>query len=296
MKKLLFYIRVIGIIILIYILCTLKYEKLFEVLKSIDLNYIILYVLSYCVFLYFKILRFKYILNHHEERPPFLDIFGATIESQYLGFVTPSRIGDSVKILFLHEKSGVSKKIGTIAYIYDRFQDVYFVLLLGIIAFVFILKLSLNLYFIFFAIAIAFLFVYRNKLLLKISKKLKIDKFKETNFKMDFFLFLINIIIYTVYFLQYYCLALSLNIHIGFFYLSAVSIVGALAAMIPISISGIGVREGVFIYYLTKIGVYKESAFLLSFLDNTGFTILFIVVFHIAYKLLALKFDKKQNI
>ncbi len=295
MKKLLFYIRILGIIVLIYILSTLKYGKLFEILKSIDLKYIVLYIASYTIFLLLKVARFKYILNHYGEHPPFFEVFGATIESQYLGFVTPSRIGDSVKILFLYDKSGVSKKIGTITYIYDRFQDLYFMALLGIISFVFILKLPINLYFIVFIVFIVLLYVFRNRLLLNVFKRFKIDEFKKVDIKTDFILFLINFITYITYFLQYYCLALSLNIEVNFFYLSAVSIMGALIAIIPISISGIGVREGVFIYYLTKIGIYKESAFLLSFLDNTGFTILFILVFHIFYKILSLKYKSKEN-
>ena len=286
MKRTLFYIRIIGIVILIYILTTLQYEKLFEILKSINLPYLLVYIVLYILFFYLKTARFRNILIHYGEKPPFLDVFGAMIESQYLGFVTPSRIGDSVKILFLNEKSNVSKKIGTISYIYDRFQDLYTLALLGVIAFVFILNLPINLYFAVFAVFIAIIFTFRNSILMKISGKIKISDLNKLNFKTDFMLFLLNIIIYFVYFAQYYFLALSLNIHINFFYLSAVSIIGALAAIIPISISGIGVREGIFIFYLTKAGVSKESAFLLSFLDNTGFTIIFIIIMHIFYKVM----------
>jgi len=286
MKKVLFYIRVIGIIILIYILSTLQYEKLFTILKSIDIWYLSAYILFYIIFVLLKTARFRHILIHYGSRPPFLDVFGSVIESQYLGFVTPSRIGDSVKILFLEEKSGVPKKIGTITYIYDRFQDLYMLAFLGVISFVFILNLPVNLYLAIFALFVALVFMFRNKILMKISGKIKLEDLKKLDFKTDFELFILNIVTYFVYFLQYYFLALSLNIEINFFYLSAVSIIGALAAVIPISISGIGVREGIFIYYLTKAGVTKESAFLLSFLDNTGFTIIFIVALHIVYKIL----------
>jgi len=76
-------------------------------------------------------------------------------------------------------------------------------------------------------------------------------------------------------------------------YLSAVAVIGALASLIPISISGLGVREGVFIYYLVKIGVNKETAFLISFLDNFGFTILFVILMHIAYKFFI---DRNKNV
>ena len=285
MKKLLFYLRVIGIIILIYILSTLQYKKLFQILLSVDLTYIILYTCAFVLFAYFRALRFKIILNHYGAYPCILDVYGSTLESQYLALVTPSNIGETIKILFLYEKANVPKRVGTISYIYDRFQDLYFMVILGAISFLLILKLPLNIYFIIFSAVIILLFLSRNYILKKIAHKFKIEHFKRLDLKTDVILFFINITIYTFYFLQYYLLALALHIPIGFLYLSAVSTIGTLAAIIPISISGMGVREGIFIYYLQKINISKESAFLLSFLDGMAFSILLTLLQHILYKL-----------
>lgn len=285
MKKLLFYLRVIGIVILIYILSTLQYKKLFHILLSVDLKYITIYICAFVMFAYFRALRFKLILNHYGAYPPILDVYGSTLESQYLALVTPSNIGETVKILFLNEKANVPKRVGTISYIYDRFQDLYFMVILGAISFIFVLKLPLNIYFIIFSVVIIVLFLSRNYLLTKIANKFKIEHFKRLDLKTDMILFFVNIVIYIFYFLQYYLLALALHIHISFLYLSAVSTIGTLAAIIPISISGMGVREGIFIYYLQKIHVSKESAFLLSFLDGMAFSILLTLLQHILYKL-----------
>ncbi len=284
MKKLSKYFRIIGLLILVYILSTLEYKKLFSVLVDINIYYILAYMLFYYLFFGAKILRFSYILNFYGHKPSYLNLIGATIESQYFGFITPSRVGESIKIIYLGDRDNIPKKVSTLAYLYDRFQDLYFMAFMGVLSFVFILKLPVNTYLIVFSLLMISLFFLKNRIIKILAKKFKIDNITHLSLKSDFYLFLQNTVIYFFYFLQYYCLALALGVNIDFFYLSAVTVLGALASLMPISISGLGVREGVFIYYLVKIGVTKEAAFLISFLDNFGFTILFIVFMHVVYK------------
>ncbi len=292
MKKTSKYLRIIGLLILAYILSTLEYKKLFAVLKDIDPLYLILYMVFYYIFFVAKVYRFEYILNFYGYKPSYKNLLGATIESQYFGFITPSRVGESIKIIYLQDRENIPKRVSTLAYLYDRFQDLYFMAVMGILSFVFILKLPVNTYLIIFALIMLFLFFIKNKIIEILAKKFDIQNIQNLNLKSDIVLFFQNGFIYLFYFLQYYCLALSLGVDIDFFYLSAVTVIGALASLIPISISGLGIREGVFIYYLVKMGVDKESAFLISFLDNFGFTILFVVLLHISYKFF---FDRNSN-
>ncbi len=287
MKKLTKYLRAIGILILIYILTELEYLKLFEILKNIDLSFILLYILSFFVYFIVKIYRFGFILNNYGFRPSFFNLFGVTVESQYLGFVTPSRIGDSVKIFFLEEKEGIPKRVTTMAYVFDRLQDLYFMGILGFLSFAVILDIKVDFYVYIFLFVIALVYMFKNYIFSFFAIKFGIDEFKSMNFKSEIYLFVINAFIYLFYFLQYYFLAKSLGIDIGFTYLSAVATIGALASIIPISISGLGVREGIFIYFLKRKAVLTDQAFLLSFLDNFGFAIFFIIFLHLIYKLLS---------
>ena len=165
--------------------------------------------------------------------------------------------------------------------------------LMGVLSFVFILKLPVNTYLIIFSLLMIFLFFFKNRLIKTFAQKFKVENITYLNLKSDLYLFFQNCFIYLFYFLQYYCLALSLGIEVSFLYLSAVTVIGALVSLIPISISGLGVREGVFIYYLVNIGIDKEAAFLISFLDNFGFTILFVVLMHITYKFFT---HRNQNV
>jgi len=286
MKKLSKFLRLTGLIILLYILSTLEYKKLFAVLLNINVIYLFAYMLFYYMFFWVKVVRFSYILKFYGYKPSFSNLLGATIESQYFGFITPSRVGESIKIIYLQDRENIPKRVSTLAYLYDRFQDLYFMAFMGILSFIFILKLPINTYLIIFALSMLFLFFFKNRFIKTIATKFKIENITYLNLKSDLYLFFQNCIIYLFYFLQYYCLALSLGVDINFFYLSAVTVIGALASLIPLSISGLGIRESIFIFYLLKVGVGKESAFLISFLDNFGFTILFIVLMHITYKLI----------
>ena len=295
MKRFLFLLRFIGLGALIYILSKLEYKELYEVLKSVDFVYILLYMVAFSIFFYFRLIRFKYILNHYGGFPKMFDLFGATVESQYLNFVMPSRVGDSVKILFLYDKSNIPKKITTLAYIYDKFQDLWFIAIVGSFAFFFVLNLPLDTYFIIFIIVITLMFVFRNFLLEKLSNKLHVNEFKKLNIKVDIILLLGNFAIYAVFFVQYYFVALALHVHVGFVYFTSVVILGILVSLLPISMAGIGVREGVFIYYLGLVGVSKENAFLVSFLDNAGLTIFIIISLHIIYKILSVYFEKREK-
>jgi len=60
--------------------------------------------------------------------------------------------------------------------------------------------------------------------------------------------------------------ALGLPIDAGFF-LVVVPIVNILA-MLPVSFSGIGVREAAYLYFLTQLGVERESAIALGLLGS----------------------------
>ncbi len=286
-KKISKILHFIGVVVLLYLLSTLEYRKIYSIIQQINFTYLALEMLSFFIYFFLKVYRFGYILKSYGYKVPFLMLYGATIEAQYFGFITPSRIGESIKIIFLEDKAKLPKKISIIAYFYDRFQDLYFIALLGVFSFVFIFDLPINIYLIIFSGAMLVLFAFKNKIIQVVIGKFSIKEFNLLSLKEDFILFIQNSFIYLFYFLEFYFLAYSLDIKIDFFYLSAVSTLGALSTLIPISISGLGVRESIFIYYLVKIGVSKEGAFLISFLANFGFLLIFVIMLHIFYKYLA---------
>jgi hypothetical protein len=82
-----------------------------------------------------------------------------------------------------------------------------------------------------------------------------------------------------------YFLAKAMNLNIEYSFIVALVSISAIATIIPISIGGLGVREGVFVFLLASIGISKEKAVLLSLLDNVVFLAIFIVFLHLCSKL-----------
>jgi len=70
---------------------------------------------------------------------------------------------------------------------------------------------------------------------------------------------------------------MALNIDINFVDLAILYSVSAVIISIPISINGIGVREGVFIFAFGFWGIPAESALAFSFLSFTSTIILSVI-------------------
>jgi uncharacterized membrane protein YbhN (UPF0104 family) len=74
--------------------------------------------------------------------------------------------------------------------------------------------------------------------------------------------------------LYYLAVVHALDLHVGLWDLAVIVPVSFLVQMLPVSINGFGVREAAFTFYLTPLGVPRESAVLLP-LVATALVILF---------------------
>ena len=71
---------------------------------------------------------------------------------------------------------------------------------------------------------------------------------------------------YAIFFGQAYMLAVAVGLEISYFQLVLVLALSSLASLLPISISGLGVREGGLIMLLEPFGVTGATVVALSFL------------------------------
>lgn len=290
MKSFLRAFKLIGLGLFIYIITILDWTKVLTMLSHLDILFALLYVLLWFIFYFLRIVRWHLIQKTHSPDIGYKNNLIINIESAFLGYVTPGKFGEIIKIFLMKEYFKIPKKDGLTVYIYDRAQDM---LMLGLFAFFggfFILQYEFNIYI--YGLLALFVLVYSFKhiVLNKLSRfygeidALTFDGWLETR------LFVLNFIIFLLYFLQVYLLAKALSISVGFIELSSVVALGAIVALLPISVSGLGVREGVFVVLLAKYGVGKEEAVALSILDNIVFAALFIFILHLFNKLILNKY------
>jgi uncharacterized protein (TIRG00374 family) len=86
--------------------------------------------------------------------------------------------------------------------------------------------------------------------------------------------FILSIICQTLAILAAYSLALAINLKLAPIYFFMVLPMIWIITMVPLSINGLGVREGAFVFFFTKVGVSDSGALLLSFLNFSQLIVL----------------------
>lgn len=287
--------------------------RLFEIIKKSQFEQIITVSFLFPLYVALKILRWwsiLYVLGIKYKRK---EIIKTYLSSMFLGIVTPGKIGDFAKVIYLKNDCSVSIGRGSSSVLIDRLLDLGFLLITGIVGILVfsinedVLKIFLFLMILIFIIFILFTweqFIIWMSLILP-----KQIRAKSHNFLKDFnrgfrdilttrFLIpiLISTIIFFVFYVQCYFLAIGLNIHIEFVKLCTYIAVMTIITLVPISISGIGPRDVVLIYFFSLEGLSKETAIAYSFMYLILFSIFGALIASIGwYTKPLIKLEKKQN-
>lgn len=79
--------------------------------------------------------------------------------------------------------------------------------------------------------------------------------------------FVLSMVSQTLAILAAYSLALAISLELDLVYFFMALPMIWIVTMVPLSINGLGVREGAFVFFFTKVGVSDTAALLLSFLN-----------------------------
>lgn len=116
-----------------------------------------------------------------------------------------------------------------------------------------------------------------NQLLNKITSILSDFRSSITTYK-EHFRDLINVSVWClinhlIQILTTYTIAMSLDIHISFMYLCIIVPLVSFLTMVPISLAGLGLQEGAFIYFFSQAGVASQAAFAIAVLVRVVMTL-----------------------
>jgi len=192
--------------------------------------------------------------------------------------------GDIYKALRIHKKTG--KFFALFSVIYNRIINTYAAAVLPVFLIPFVLFELPENEFVYYSLIFSGIFLF---LFIVISVFQKpITTFIASKFKKAEKIILLNkvsltktmlvsILIQLINITAHYMFAQALNIGISFTDLALLYSVSAVIISIPISINGIGVREGVFIFAFSFWNIPAESALAFSFLSFTSTIILSII-------------------
>jgi uncharacterized protein (TIRG00374 family) len=277
---------IIGFIIFIYIIFDIGIDKITNTFLTIPIFYYLIALSLFIPRLFFT--SYKWLIISKKQKFNFNLLFLANIflKTMFFGSITPGAIGLHLRIYYLKIKSKESiEKCLTNSLIETGISLIggLFLALLGSIIFYkyfpeFIPILTL--FFIFYLIVFTVLIWKKggNKIFNFMVKYFIPKRYRETTLQSIDSLykdipkirdlatpFLIELFVRVIAATQVYIIALAFSInipYIHFIFLSFISV--ALSHVLPISIGGLGIREGIFIYLLSEFGVIPEIAFVIS--------------------------------
>ena len=285
MKK---YINLIGLFLLIYIMLSLDTRQLKEVILNTRLSPFFIAIFLNVPHIFIKSLRWNILLRMQNIHYSLFKSFSIYMSGLFISFITPGRLGEFIKVLYLKSEKNINISLGLTTVIVDRLFDLALLIFLailgtwqlGIINNLFIeILLSIIIIIIFFKI------LFDNRIVKKIFKLLYnfsfIDKNKKNINKgfQDFYagIYLLNNLkliyalvltcfSYLILVIQAYLLTIAMQVEISFINVCFFMALSSSVTFIPISISGLGTRDAMLIYLFSIINISKENAVVFSLL------------------------------
>lgn len=302
------WLRVIGILLFIWIVFQINWVTVWKLLKEIRPVYVLGYFIVFFVAVLLKIVRLRWFLGCLGYRVAFIDVYRSVIEPAFYGMVTPARIGEFSKVLYL-TRFGLSIRLAWGVVLMERLVD-FSVLLMTSIAGVFYFMIfgvaTRSLALVVFLALVVVLYVCLinigalSRLSSRVMELLPVKHFALNDLsslgeglarlgRLTASLFFpFSLVILTLSFFQLWFLGLALEISVSGLYLGLAYAFSSLVSLLPLSVGGLGTREAVYIGLLRTQGVSSDMAITISLLDGLVFSM-------IAQMIMLIPLAKKMN-
>ncbi len=255
-------IRLIGPALLVLVVWRLDDKAaLWDALKSADVSLVALAIVLNVPVVHFKVARWRDLLGARGHRYPLGRSYAAVLSSLYLGMLTPGRVGDVLRVQYVKREIDVPYADGLAVTIMDRFCDLYVlaaVAALGTVHFTRALDSNLaSLSWLAVAVALLaptlFLFEGFGELLARMLRRLTVRWHASLSALLEALralvgrAFLIAMLLtaasFAINYVQGWMIARAIGVDLGFIDVAALLSITSLLGLMPISVSGVGVRE-----------------------------------------------------
>lgn len=280
-------IRLIGLAILVLILLKLDLRSTLAALAGLHWAPLILAIAANLPLFGLKAWRWQSMLRMQGIDYPWRDAFLAFVAGLFLGLVTPGRVGEMSKALYVKQDRGVPVSVGLANVLMDRLFDLYTILVLGTIGMVAFrvgpawmrglialgtlaalllppLMLSRRL------AGLSLAAARRLPLLRRFDARLTAAaaRFQEGLRPLLTARLVIPLLLtevaYGLFFVQGFLLARAVDVSVSITYLAVCLSVAGVITLLPISISGLGTRDAALIAMLAPVGVDAERTLAFS--------------------------------
>ena len=285
-KKLSKFIPIIGIILFVYIIVDIGVEKIATTFFLIPIHFYIISALSFILILILGSYKWKYICNKQKIDLSTYYLIKLYLINAFYITIMPAGLGGYIKIFYLKKKSKATIEKCLINTLIDLTTGLIigsFLALIGSIVIIEAFPGFFPIILIFFIFNLTAFFVIMKKSggkkffkffirpLIPKKYREKLDKSFESiykdipRFRDTILLFLIEIAIWTLTALQVYIIAQAFSINIPFHIFLLIHTISVVVIVIlPISIGGLGVREGVFVVLSSLYGIEPRISVVIS--------------------------------
>jgi len=286
LNKIMKFAPIIGIILFIYIIVDIGVEKIGGAFLSIPLQFYVLALLLFIPRLFVFVYKWQFISKKQRIDVGFWYLTKTFMVSLFYGSVTPGAIGWHMRIFYLKEKSKASLAKCITNSLIDSTTGFIAGLALALFGSLLVIERFPGLFPILLVVFILYtgafiIFMKRergNKIFNILIRPLIPGKYKESidqsvvslyedlpQLRDMIFPILLELIIWMIAGTQTYIMALAFSIDIPYVSFMLISITAVIiSSALPISIGGLGVREGAFVVLLATFGVQPQTAFAIS--------------------------------
>lgn len=277
MSKILKYLPIIGLIIFIILLYNIGILNVIEEFKKVNIIFIIISFFFMIPSIYLKGLKWNILTYTFSKKIKTVKYILFWLIGFHISLITPGKMGDLARGAYIakEEKISIGKGLSTV--IVDRVIDVVSIAIIAVLTTLLFFREYMSSIFFYYALLItlgliagtAIIFSKKaTKKLLKPIYKFLIPKRIKEKFSIHFSEFyqgigkllknkrkltistFLTFGAWIMVFLQYYFLSLALNLNLTFLFLAFMSSLMLILQILPISFSGIGVRDAIFIFLL----------------------------------------------
>lgn len=282
------WLRIVGILLFIWIAFQIDWLAVWKLLGGIQPVYLFGYFCAFFVAAFLKVYRLRWFLNCLGYRVAFKDVYRSVIEPAFYGSITPARLGEFSKVIYL-KRFGLSTRLAWGVVLMERLVDLSVLLIAGAAGFFYFTvsdAANETLALAVFLVLAALLFVSLTRLstLARLGggmlgripwNKAALVEVLSLNEGLDrigkfsaIIILPVSVFVLLLSFLQLSLLGQAINVSISWVYLGLAYVYSSLASLLPLSVGGMGTREAVYIGLLYKQGISPDVAITISLLDG----------------------------
>jgi uncharacterized protein (TIRG00374 family) len=295
------WIKIIGIVLLGWIVLTVDWEQAIRTLVKLDPLFMTGYGVCFVAMMLVRTLRLRLALARLNYRISFKDCYAAVLEPAFMGTVTPGRLGEFTRVGHIHAL-GVPLQESITVVIIERLIDTCVLLVFGVGGVIYIfgsppyhmfstLVVVLGLLLMLCAIrgfTPSFQFLQKKlEWILRwepaswtIHRQTLSTSFQYVMKRTATTIFLLSLVCIALLFFQVFFLAKAFGFTADYLVVIFAYAVSTLIALLPISVGGLGTREATYIMIMGREGIQKEQALLFSLIDGVVMSIfgLFVLI------------------